>query len=123
MGVLSREIRMENRGDAPAYPRFEISASGEVVNPSVSIKDSRGTVATQFGVMLTMQEGDLLVVDFSKRPTTVELNGQNVLNRVTPGSSLATGIDVGEFMVGWSAESGDAALHIEPSIRERYTTI
>ena len=123
VGVLSREIAMENRGDAPAYPRFEISASGEVVNPAVTIRDSRGTVAAQFGVNLTMAAGDLLVVDFSARPTTVELNGRNVLNLVAAGSTLATGIDVGSFTVGWSAERGDASLHIEPSIRERYTTI
>lgn len=123
VGVLSREIPMENRGDAPAYPRFEISASGDVVNPSVFIRDARGTTVTQFGVNLTMQDGDVLIVDFSARPTTVELNGENVLNLVKAGSTLATGIDVGRFTLGWSADSGDASLHIEPSIRERYTTI
>lgn len=123
VGVLSREIPMANRGDAPAYPRFEISASGEVEDPSVLIRDARGTVVAQFGVSLTMEAGDLLVVDFSARPTAVELNGENVLNLVTAGSTLATGIGVGSFTVGWSAARGDASLHIEPSIRERYTTI
>ena len=57
-----------DRGDAPAYPRFEISASGEVEDPSVLIRDARGTVVAQFGVSLTMEAGDLLVVDFSARP-------------------------------------------------------
>lgn len=123
VGVLSREINMENSGDAPAYPRFEISATGDVVNPSVAIKDSRGTVVSQFGVKLTLHSGDMLVVDYSARPTVVELNGENVLNKVTAGSTLATGIDVGRFTVSWDAESGDASLHIEPSIRERYTAI
>lgn len=123
VGVLSREIAMENNGDAPAYPRFDISATGEVVNPSIEIVDARGTVVSRFGVKLTMSAGDSLVVDFSQRPTTVELNGENCLNRVTAGSTLATGIEVGSFRVRWAAESGDASLHIEPSIRERFTTV
>lgn len=123
VGVLSQEIEMRNDGDAPAYPCFEITATGDVVNPSVSIVDERGTTVSQFSVKLTLHAGDALVVDFSKRPTTVELNGNNVLNLVTPGSTLATGIDVGTFSVRWHADSGDASLHIEPSIRERYTAI
>lgn len=123
VGVLSQEIRMENRGDAVAYPRFEISATGEVVRPSLSILDATGEVVSTFGVDVTMRAGDLLVVDFSARPTTVELNGENALNRVTSGSTLATGIGIGTFRLRWSAERGDASLHIEPTIRERYVTI
>lgn len=123
VGVLSNEIAMENGGDAPAYPRFDITATGDVVNPSIAIVDSRGTVVSRFGVKLTLHAGDSLVVDFSTRPTTVELNGENALNRVTANSTLATGIEVGSFSVRWAADSGDASLHIEPTIRERYTTI
>lgn len=123
VGVLSQEIVMENDGDAAAYPRFEISSTGSVERPSVSIVDSSGEVVLTFGVDVTMSAGDLLVVDFSTRPTTVELNGENCLNRVTSGSTLAVGIDIGTFRIRWSAESGDAALHIEPTIRERYVTI
>lgn len=123
VGVLSNEIPMVNGGDAPAYPRFDITATGDVVNPSIEIVDSRGTVVSRFGVRLTLRAGETLVVDFSARPTTVELNGENALNRVTAGSTLATGIDVGSFAVRWAADSGDASLHIEPTIRERYTTI
>ena len=122
-GVLSKRIAMTNSGDATAYPRFEIRATGPVVNPSVSVLDRSGAEVTRFGVVLEMSAGDELVVDYSTRPTLVELNGENALNRVAAGSTLATGIGVGDFTVTWSAESGDASLHVTPTIRERYLTI
>lgn len=122
-GVLSKRIAMTNRGDATAYPRFDIRATSLVLNPSVSILDRSGSEVTRFAVNLAMREGDVLVVDFSTRPTTVELNGSNVLSKVAAGSTLATGIGVGDFFVTWSADMGDASLHIVPTIRERFVTI
>ena len=73
--------------------------------------------------VLSNRIGDELVIDFSARPTTIALNGENVSHLVTAGSTLATGIDVGTFYLGWSADSGDAALSVRPSIRERYLAI
>lgn len=123
VGVVSKRVAMTNAGDATAYPRFEISATGDVSRPSVSVLDRSGAEVTRFAVELDMSAGDVLVVDYSARPTTVELNGESVLNRVAAGSTLATGIGVGDFFVTWAAESGDASLHVVPTIRERYQTI
>lgn len=122
VGVLSRKIPMTNAGDVTAYPRFEVTASGDVAKPLLTIYDSAGAEVSHVGLDLTLRAGDRLVIDFSARPTSVELNGQNVANRITVGSALATGIEVGDFSLGWSAESGDAALSVRPSIRERYTS-
>lgn len=123
VGTLEKTVILENGGDSTAYPRFDITATGEVVNPSVSVVDASGAVVSRVGFELTMRAGDSLVVDFSTRPTSVELNGENALNLTTPDSTLSAGIDVGEFSLTWDADSGDAALHILPSIRERYSTI
>ena len=123
VGVVANEIRMVNGGDSTAYPRFDVTATGEVVNPSVSVVDSAGAVVSTVGFDMTMEAGDELVIDFSARPTSVELNGENALHLTTPESTLSAGIDVGDFSLVWSAESGDASLHIRPSIRERYSTI
>lgn len=122
-GVLSNRIEMRNAGNATAYPRFDISATGSVVNPTVTVTDSAGETVCEVGVDVTLQAGDELVIDFSARPTTIALNGENVSHLVTAGSTLATGIDVGTFYLGWSADSGDAALSVRPSIRERYLAI
>lgn len=123
VGVTSQRIRFENAGASVTYPRFDISATGDVANPSVTVEDESGETVCEFGIAVTLHDGDLLVVDFSARPTTIELNGENVSHLVTAGSTLATGVEVGEFWVTWSAESGDASLHVVPSVRERYVSI
>lgn len=123
VGIISNSIRMENGGNSTAYPRFDVMADGEVRNPSIEIADEAGEVVCSVGVNVTLSAGDHLVIDFSARPTTISLNGENVTNLVTAGSTLATGIEVGSFSVTWSADYGDAAMHIEPTIRERYTSI
>ena len=81
-----------------------------------------GAVACAVEMALTMRAGDELVIDFAARPTSVALNGANASNLVKPGSTLAAGIEVGDFALTWSAKSGDAAMSVEPSIRERYTS-
>lgn len=123
VGVLSHRIEMRNEGGATAYPRFVISATGEVVRPSVAIYDSADAEVCRFGVAVTLEAGDELVVDFSARPTSIELNGANVSNMALPGSTLATGIEPGRFTLEWSAESGDAAMSVRPYIRDRFVTI
>lgn len=122
-GLRSSRIEMVNGGDADAYPRFDVYASGNVVDPLVTVEDASGEEVCRFGVKLTMRAGDVLTVDFSARPTAMVLNGKNVSHLATPDSTLAAGIRVGRFVVGWSAKSSDAALSIKPSIRERYTAI
>lgn len=122
-GVLSHRVEMRNEGGATAYPRFVISATGEVVRPSVAVYDSDGDEVCRFGVAVTLEAGDELVIDFSARPTTIALNGVNVSNMALPGSTLATGIEPGTFELEWSAESGDAAMSVKPYIRDRFVTI
>lgn len=123
VSVMSRSIRMSNGGSSVTYPRFDISASGEVRDPEVRIIDATGAEVCRFGVHVTLGDGDLLVVDFSARPTTITLNGDNVSNLATSGSTLATGIEQGEFTLEWSAAFGDAAMSVVPTIRDRYASI
>ncbi len=123
VGVIQNRVSMRNDGHAVAYPRFDMSARGTVENPSVKVLDAAGGSVCSIGLDLTLADGDALVVDFTARPTAITLNGENVSSKVTRGSTLAAGIPVGAFTVEWSAESGDAALSVVPTIRERYTCI
>lgn len=122
-GVISHRIGMVNDGGAMAYPRFVVTATGSVTNPSVAIYSKSGATVCSFGVTVTLKAGDELVIDFSARPTSITLNGENVSYRATPGSTLATGIEPGEFTLEWNADSGDAAMSVRPYIRDRYVTI
>ena len=121
--VMSRTLRMRNSGSATTYPRFDITAVGEVRDPEVTIADSGGREVCRFGVSVTMRAGDVLTVDFSARPTLITLNGRNVSNLAKPGSTLVTGIEPGDFDLSWSAAFGDAAMSMVPTIRNRYGSI
>lgn len=121
--VVSRTLKMRNSGSTTTYPRFDITASGEVRDPSVSITDSTGVEVCRFGVKVSMRAGDVLTVDFSTRPTLITLNGRNVSNLAKPGSTLATGIEPGDFDLSWSAAFGDAAMSVVPTIRNRYASL
>ena len=85
--------------------------------------DGSGETVLDVTVLVSMQDGDELVLDFESRPTSIALNGENVSHLVKPGSTLAASIGVGRYDVEWSAESGDASMQVVPSIRERYTGI
>lgn len=123
VGVIRNRVSMRNDGHAVAYPRFDVTATDDVSNPSIKVLDASGAVVGSVGLNLSLAAGDRLVIDFTARPTAIKLNGENVSSKVTRGSTLATGIPVGAFAVEWSAESGDAALSVVPSIRERYTCV
>lgn len=121
--VVSRTLKMRNSGSTTTYPRFDIAAGGEVRDPSVSITDPTGAEVCRFGVRVSMRAGDVLTVDFSTRPTLITLNGRNVSNLAKPGSTLATGIEPGDFDLSWSAAFGDAAMSVVPTIRNRYASL
>lgn len=122
-GVVRKEIWMDNAGGAAAYPRFDVEVSGDVANPVLSVVDASGAELVRVALTVDLKAGDSFSVDFAKRPTSITLNGENASHLVRPGSTLAAGIEPGRFKVEWSADSGDAALRILPSIRERYASI
>lgn len=122
-GLIENAIEMVNAGDAPAYPVFTVSASDSVVNPSVKVVDASGATVMDVSFDISLKAGDVLVADFSKAPSEFALNGSDVSAYVSFGSTVYGSIDVGTFTLTWSAESGDAAMSIVPTIRERSVAI
>lgn len=124
VGVVSNTVSLTNGGHVPTYPRFTVTCTGgTVVNPTVRVLDRNGGTAMEVAMGATMADGDVLVLDFGERPTVITLNGRNVTHLARPGSTLAASIGVGRYTVEWGADSGDAAMRVVPSIRERYTGI
>lgn len=122
-GIIENVIEMVNAGDARAYPVFTISASDAVAKPSVKVEDAAGAVVLDLSFDLSLKAGDVLVADFSAAPTSFTLNGEDVSAYVSFGSTVYGSIDVGTFTVTWSADSGDAAMSIVPTIHEQSVTI
>lgn len=122
-GIVARKVNIDVEGNATVFPRFDIGATGTVVNPHVTVTDEGGNVVCDFGLAITMTEGQKLVVDFSSKPTVMELDGKNVSMRVTPGSTLIASLSPGRSTVTWTSDSGDASMSLTPTIRERYVTL
>lgn len=122
-GVISRNIAMDIGGNAPTFPRFDIKATGDVTTPQVTVKDAAGATVCSFGLAVTMKAGDVLVVDFATHPTTFQLNGADVSQRATAGSTLTCALNPGRSHVSWSAAGGDASMGLVPTIRDRFSTV
>lgn len=122
-GVIRKEIWMDNGGGATAYPRFDVTVSADVKNPVITAENEAGEELLRVALTVDLHAGDAFAIDFSKRPTSVTLNGRNASHLVKPGSTLASGIEPGRFLVKWNADSGDASMRILPSIRERFASI
>ena len=123
-GVISRTITMSNDGAATAYPRFVVTATDAVSNPRIKVLDAGGDTVLDLGIEVAMKKGDVLVCDsLEAADPAIRPQRRERLAQGHAGLHLAAGIDLGTFSLSWSAESGDAALNIEPYIRERYTTV
>lgn len=122
-GIVARKIDIDVEGNATVFPRFDIGSTGTVENPHVTVTNEVGNVVCDFGLAITMTEGQKLVVDFSAKPTVMELDGKNVSMRVTAGSTLVASLSPGRSTVTWTSDAGDASMSLTPTIRERYVTL
>ena len=62
---------LDNDGDVDTYCKAVISANGEVTNPKITINDN------YVRIIDTMQENDIIIIDFTQNPPTVKKNGIN----------------------------------------------
>lgn len=78
-----------NDGDVSVGVEIEILALSKVTNPIIYDADNNF-----FGVMVTMQSGDKIVISTHRGKKSVTLNGVSIFNKIKPNSTwlqLATG--------------------------------
>lgn len=115
-------VVIDNDGDADAWPRVSIKASGTVVNPRIRVANqgSEGFVM----VNVTMTDGDELTLDFESRPPKVLLNGQNATWAVDRDSSFsAMRFEPGVSELSYSADEGDNLMSVSLYYYKRYAGI
>lgn len=72
-----------NTGDVEAPYTIQVRAGGELINPTIT-KDGKF-----IKVLVTMQSGDVLLIDYeSRRTPQVTLNGKNVIQQCSRDSSF-----------------------------------
>lgn len=125
--VEGKTASLDNDGDLEAWPRFVITAGGQVVNPVVSVKTDITDTSYSYAyiqIWTTLEAGDVLVVDTESRPPSVTVNGANANNLVDHLAEF-TGmrLGLGTSKVSYSATEGDAFMSVYIYYRKRYLGI
>lgn len=116
--AFARKVELVNDGDVPTYCRAIITATGDVTNPKL-INGSKFVRLVD-----TMKEGDVLEVDFVKRPPTVRKNGENVIQKTDRLSSfVGLRFDVGKNVLQYDADNGSNAMSVALYYNKRYLGI
>ena len=68
---FAQKIVLENDGDTETYCKAVFTAKGAVTNPKLIINGN------YVRVLDTMVEGDVIIIDFTQNPPTVQKNGVN----------------------------------------------
>lgn len=115
---FERIVEIVNDGDVETYPTVRIKARGHVVNPQIE-KDNVYVL-----VLVTMEAGDELVIDFASRPPRVTLNGKNVINKVDRTSTFTEmKFNVGVNSFSYNADTGENVMSVSLFYRTRFLGI
>lgn len=116
--LYSPTVEVDNAGDVPTYCRAVMTASGEVVNPV--LKQGEEYVR----LVDTLEDGDVVEIDFTKRPPTIAKNGENAIHLCDRTSSF-TGMSMqpGKVEFAYGADSGENLLSCSIFYNERYLGI
>lgn len=104
---FAKMVVLENDGDVETYCKAVFKAKGAVKNPKLSIKSS------YVRVIDTMKEGDVIIMDFTKSPPTIEKNGSNYIGHCDRASAFDEMIlHVGDTEISFDADDGSNQLEV-----------
>lgn len=115
---FAQKVELENDGDVDTFCKAVFTAKGEVVNPKLVINDN------YVRVIDTMQEGDVIVIDFTKSPPTVQKNGVNYIGHCDRTSAFDDmALVVGDSTVQFDADTGSNLLDVSIYYNKLYGAI
>ena len=118
---INKELtqKINNLGDIETGMIIELSASGEVVNPTIYNVETR----EHFGLKTTMQLGDLIRINTNNLRKKVELirNGEtsNAINSITKGNKWLK-LEPGENQFTYTCDSGEEYLNVNFTFANMY---
>lgn len=111
-------VSLKNNGDTDTNIRVRIKATGDVVNPEI---DNGKKFVRYLG---TLHKDDILDIDFTQRPPTVELNGKSVIHKTDRESSyVGFELKVGVNKIRYRAENGDTNMSVSVYYNQMYTGV
>ena len=119
--IIDKELTQNiyNAGDTETGLIIELTASGEVVNPTIYNVDTR----EYFGLNFTMQLGDLIRINtngFNKK-VELERNGEttNIINSIIKGIKWFQ-LEPGDNLFTYTCESGEEFLNFKFIYSNKY---
>ncbi len=111
-------ITLENDGDVETFCKAVFTAKGEVINPKFIVNNN------YVRVIDIMQEGDVIVMDFSNNPPTVQKNGVNFIGHCDRTSAFDDmALVVGDSVIQFDADSGSNLLDVSIYYNKLYAAI
>lgn len=111
-------VELENDGDVEAYCRAVFRASGTVLNPMLSVN---GSYVRIFDTMVT---GDVIILDFEKKPPRITKNGVNCVGKCDRNSDFyGMSLAIGNSRISFSAENGSNLLEVSIYYNKLYAVI
>lgn len=104
---FAKMVVLENDGDVETYCKAVFKANGTVENPKLSIRNS------YVRIIDTMREGDVIIMDFTASPPTIEKNGVNYIGHCDRASAFDEMIlNVGDTEISFDADDGSNQLEV-----------
>ena len=115
---FSENVILNNDGDVDTYCKVVIKARGDVVNPKIIIGDK------YVRIIDIMEDGDVITIDFTANPPTVQKNGVNFIGNTDKTSSfIGMELAVGDTEVSFDADDGTNLMEVQLFYNKLYWTM
>ena len=115
---FAQKVMLENDGDVDAYCKAVFTAKGEVINPKLMINGN------YVRVLDNMVAGDVIIIDFTKNPPTVQKNGVNFIGHCDRTSAFDDmALIVGNSEVSFDADNGSNLLDVSIYYNKLYVAM
>ena len=115
---FAQKVLLENDGDVDAYCKVVFRASGDVTNPKLTVNDHYVRVLDR------MKAGDVIIMDFTKKPPTITKNGVNCVGKCDRTSDFdKMNLIVGNSEVSFLADYGTNVLEVSIYYNKQYAVI
>lgn len=115
---FAQKIVLENDGDVDTFCKAVFTAKGTVTNPKLVVNDH------YVRVLDIMSEGDVIIIDFTKNPPTVQKNGVNFIGHCDRTSAFDDmALTVGDSVISYDADNGSNLMDVSIYYNKLYSAV
>lgn len=112
--TFNNNVVLVNDGDCETGAEIHIKAvGGKVANPKISLNGKF------IALNLSMEDGDVLIVNTNQRKKAITLNGQNVIQKIDRKSTFFN-LDVGTNVLNYESDEGYSYMEVYIYFHKKY---